>query len=69
MITPEYSKLYNCSVCGWRSCPGCDEPPEFDDLYGSPYDDEPEALCWMPASTGDLYPVPKDAAVHHSMSL
>jgi hypothetical protein len=33
MITPEYSKAYNCPVCGWRSCPGCDEPPEIDDSY------------------------------------
>ena len=68
MITPEYSKRYNCPVCGWRSCPGCDEPLEFDDPYGSSYGDEPEALGWPPASAEDHYPVPKDDAVQHSTS-
>ena len=62
MITPEYSKAYNCPVCGWRHCPGCDEPPEPDD--GFDYDPHaPEALGWTPASTEELYALPKDGAL------
>ena len=55
MITPEYSKAYNCPVCGWRHCPGCDEPPEPDD---DPYEDDPEALGWTPATAEDVYALP-----------
>lgn len=65
MITPEFSYVYNCRVCGWRSCPGCDEPPEPDD--GSDYDPyAPEALGWTPASTEDVYALPSPAAVRLS---
>lgn len=59
MMTPEYSKRYNCRVCGWRHCPGCDDPPEPED---DPYEGDPEALGWQRATTEELVPVPKHDA-------
>lgn len=61
MITPEYSKLYNCRVCGWRHCPGCEELPELDD--GFDYDPHtPEAFGWRPATAEDVFSVPKKSS-------